>query len=215
MLLTATQFDEKIAKNELNIAFVGMSNVGKTFWTKRLTCDDRFFRWTVDDKIGDDLGLEDIGDLAEWMGYPYEPRYQTNIHRYLVAEEKHTLNPHFEKGKNAVLDCTGSVIYLSESVHNFLRENFLVISIDVSPDNIQSMTEQYFRKPKPAVWGDSFNIQSGEDPKDALRRCYPEFLRYRMEQYNALADIVIPRGRRMPEDIKSETLLRKIRKFLP
>ncbi len=191
MIITKSEFKKKLKNNELNIAFIGMSNIGKSYRTKELEKKRNFSIYTVDTYIGDALGGMTELDMAEWFGFPYEKRFQPNQKIYLEAEEKLTKEAIIPKNQNFALDTTGSVIYLSKNAHNFLKENFLIVHLETPDNSKKEMLKNFFKKPKPLVWGDSFNQKKNESTDEALRRCYPELLEYRTKKYYDLADISV------------------------
>ncbi len=191
MILTKSEFEKKLKNNELRIAFIGMSNIGKSYRTKELAKKKNFDTYTVDSYIGEALGGMSERDMAEWFGFPYEKRFQPNQKTYLETEEKLTKEALLPKNQNFALDTTGSVIYLSENAHDFLKENFLIIHLETPENSKKEMLENFFKKPKPLVWGESFYQKENENTDDALRRCYPELLEYRTKKYYDLADISV------------------------
>ncbi len=192
MLLTQSQFDEKIKNNELHIAFIGMSNIGKSHWTKALVQEKGFSHFSVDPHIEKELGFESMEAASKWMGYPFEEKYKSREAEYLKLEEKYTQDITIPAGKNFVLDTTGSVIHLNDHIHKKLKENYLIIEFDVSVDMLTDMVKEFFVTPKTVVWGSSFSREDDESGMDALRRCYPELLKHRIEKYRALGDLFIP-----------------------
>ncbi len=191
MKLTLTQFDEKFKNNELRLAFIGMSNIGKSHWTAQLTENMGFARFDVDNEMWKLQGFETWEEAAKWMGYPFAKQYPRTQQEYLDMEKKLTLCE-IPDNKNFILDTTGSVIYHDEEVVSFLHDNFFVIDFDASHSMLKLMAEEFFVSPKTIVWGDSFNRQDGEEEIDALRRCYPELLSYRIGKYRELADLILP-----------------------
>lgn len=192
MLLTRSEFDQKLTNNELRIAFIGMSNIGKSHWTNALSKEKGFAHFSVDPHIEEELGFETMEAASKWMGYPFEEKYKSREAEYLKLEEKYTQGIEIPEGRNFVLDTTGSVIHLNDKIHDYLCENYLIIEFDVSVDMLTDMVEEFFATPKTVVWGKSFNQQDGENGIDALRRCYPELLKRRIEKYRTLGDLFIP-----------------------
>jgi shikimate kinase len=192
MKLTRQQFQEKFEKKELRIAFIGMSNIGKSHWTKFLTEQKGFASYSVDVEIQKNWDLDDMAKATTWMGYPFEEKFAKNEVDYLVQEREKTLACPLPKNKNLILDTTGSVIYMKNDVKEFLQENFLIINLDVSKQMCRSMKEQFFISPKTIVWGNSFNQKEGENGLDAIRRCYPDLLNYRIEKYREWGELFIP-----------------------
>jgi len=193
MKITKEIFDELLESKSLNIAFVGMSNIGKSYNAKKLRRELGFSLYDVDAEIQKALGYDDMDQIAKWMGYPDSPGYSDREAEYLALEEKLTSAAPLNTGNNTALDTTGSVIYLSENTLKWLQEHFFVVTIDVTDDDIAEMQETFFTHPKPVVWNGLYSKMPGESNEDALRRCYPQLLQDRMEKYRTLGDIVIPR----------------------
>jgi len=191
MILTSEQIEARKKNNTLRLAFVGMSNVGKSFRASELSKFDDFMNISVDDLIGAAMQLDDMSELSDWMGYPYEEKFKGREQEYLQQEEKITTNVDVNLNKNIVLDTTGSFIYLPQSAQDFVKNNFLVINLELPDTMLDKMVENFFAHPKPVVWGESFNLQEGEERQDALRRCYPELLKWRTDKYKEVADVSV------------------------
>jgi len=191
MLLTPQQLQEKRQNHTLRLAFVGMSNVGKSFRASELAKFDDFLNISVDDLIGVAMELNDMSELSDWMGYPYEKGFEDREQEYLRHEERITTDVDLNMNKNIVLDTTGSFIYLPKQAQDFVRNNFLVVNLELPEALKEKMIENFFEHPKPIVWGESFDLREGEAPKDALRRCYPTLLRWRTDKYKKIADVSI------------------------
>lgn len=202
--LRSGEFDKLIAERRLPLCFIGMSNCGKSHWSNALVAERDFQHVCVDDEIEralepelTGLGYAGIADMAKWMGYPADERFSRNEARYLDLEENVTRN--ITKAGNGngdssnfVLDTTGSVVYLSDSTQEYLRNTFFIVHLAANEDVLEKMRESYFESPKPVVWGDSYNQQEDETSDQALRRCYEGLLRERLKRYNKLAHISIP-----------------------
>ncbi len=215
MILTQTQFREKLKNKTLKIAFIGMSNIGKSYCSEALKNIFDFEVHSVDEEIQKELGQTSWAQASNWMGYPYEEKYSKNEENYLQMEELETLKNKFSGKKNAILDTTGSVIYLSEKVHKYLQENFLVINFDTANSMILEMEKEFFISPKTIVWGDKFNQLKDESTLDSLRRCYPELLQYRISQYRDLSDMMIPGEFSRYKGLTGERILEVVELSLP
>lgn len=191
--LQAHEMDEHLKNGTFRLAFVGMSNAGKSYRSRVLQNELDFFWYEVDANIQGALGIDDMDEISDWLGYPTQDTYQERQREYLAAEEQCT---HLEgldtEGKNLVFDTTGSVIYLSDVAKGWLHEQCLVVNIDVGEDSLDEMVEKYFTHPKPVIWGDAYQPQDGESEEEALRRCYPELLRTRLKAYRDFAHVTIP-----------------------
>ncbi len=192
MILSKQQFADKLANNTLKIAFIGMSNTGKSFRSNELHDLKNFEYFHVDDAIEKALGLQSMAEMAEWMGYPFDDRYKKRSELYLQLEEKFTRYTPHNTNKNFVLDTTGSVVYLSEETKKYLSENYLLILLDIEQDKIEHMIQLFFKEPKSVYWDKSFSQKNGEDNITALKRCYPQLLEERKKRYREFADIIIP-----------------------
>src|SRR3954471_24776883 len=91
--MTAAEFDHRLQSGELVLSLVGMSNVGKSYWSKRLI-GAGFTHICCDDLIERELGNElfelgyagGIADMAKWLGQPYDRQFPLNQQRYLQLE---------------------------------------------------------------------------------------------------------------------------------
>ncbi|QQS59413.1 hypothetical protein IPN35_00795 [Candidatus Peregrinibacteria bacterium] len=191
MLFDRERFERKFENQNLKIAFIGMSNIGKSFRTEQLQRLKNMQSSSIDNSIAEQMKKEGMAGMVEWMGYPFEKKYKEAEKEYLELENKITIG-RIPEGKNYVLDTTGSFVYLEPETISFVQENFLVVNLDCSEMMLRVMIEEFFLMPKTIIWGDFFEKQDGEREIDALRRCYPALLRDRIHRYRKLADINIP-----------------------
>ena len=187
-------FDRRFAENSLALAFIGMSGIGKTHQAKQfvplgfrhISCDD-----LIAPRISGMTKLRNVTDVGIWMGQPYSKGYREREHRFLELEEKVTREAIDSIKGNTIIDTTGSVIYLSETIRQGLKENSFVVYFKAAPEMYKRMLKVYLENPKPVVWGDSFRLKKGEDERAALKRSYPELLEFRARKYQELADVTI------------------------
>jgi shikimate kinase len=181
----------------LRLALIGMSGAGKTFWTKKLaeagypavSCDDR-----IEQKLAPRLaagGYAGINGVAAWMGWPDSATYTERESEYL-AEEIHTLDEILtelenQAKKSLVLDTTGSVIYTGNNLLMRLRRQMTIVHLAASAEERQLLIERYLNDPKPVLWRGAFQPRAGEQPRDAVARCYPALIVARRQSYEALA----------------------------
>ncbi len=190
--LTAAELDQHVASGTFRLAFIGMSNGGKSYRSTVLRDQLDFYWYEVDAHIQAALGIENMEDISAWLSYPTSPTHAARAAEYLVAEEKCTHLASLDTdGKNLVFDTTGSVIYLSDSAKTWLSNECLTVHIDVGEDSIDELCERYFAEPKPVLWGDSFKPTPGEEDMTALKRCYPQLLRDRLKLYRDMAHVSI------------------------
>lgn len=191
--LRPDEFQQHIDQGTLRLAFIGMSNCGKSYRSRILAKENDFFHYEVDLAIQKILGFSDMGEISDWLGYPTSEEYANRAVQYLEAEEKSTHLAHLDTGdKNLVFDTTGSVIYLTEDTQRWLKDECLIVNIDVGNDSIEELSDHYFSEPKPVIWGEMFNQAPGEEAMSAMRRCYPKMLAERIGKYRELAHLSIP-----------------------
>lgn len=193
--LTPQEFDAHVEKGTFRLAFVGMSNAGKSYRSKKL-CDEAGFLWyEVDKEIEEALSLSSTDTLSSWLGYPTSLGYPAREKEYLALENKCTRKASMEtNGKNLVFDTTGSVAQLEKETLTALKGNYLVVHLDVGEGSLTRMIEKFFEDPKPVAWGEYFEQKEGEDEETALRRCYPTLLTERLKKYRSLAHVTILAG---------------------
>lgn len=213
-LLKAEEFDRHVAEGTFRLSFVGMSNAGKSYRSKVLQNEEGFLWFHVDGEIQKALKFADMEAISSWIGYPTSATYKDREHRYLELENMFTKQAaKHTNGKNLVFDTTGSVVHLQQDTLQTLKENCLVVHLDVGEASIETMVERFFTEPKPVSWCGYFDMQAGESAEEALRRCYPTLLKERLKQYRSLAHITIPTHQL--RDKSGKETLRIIRENLP
>ena len=75
MQLSRAEFDAHYAAGTLKIAFVGMSNIGKSYTAMRLATQYDFSLIEVDKIIWENLGHDSMDAFAQWQGQPYTEGY--------------------------------------------------------------------------------------------------------------------------------------------
>ena len=211
--LTPSEFDAHLAQGTLRLSFVGMSNAGKSYRSKVLARERDFLWYQVDEEIQKALGFATMAEISSWIGYPVSGGYKEREAKYLELENTSTLEASMKTGgKNFVFDTTGSVVHLEQETLNVLKENCLVVHLDIGEDSLHKMVEKFFIEPKPVAWGDYFFMQEGESEDLALRRCYPALLRARLKKYRTLAHLNIPA--KSVRDTSAEETLEIIRSHL-
>ncbi len=211
--LTRAEFEKHLQDKTLRIAFLGMSNSGKSYRAKILTKELDFFWYQVDEEIQKELGFKDMEEISNWLGFPDSQNYSAKEKKYLELENKYTIVDDQKVGnKNLVFDATGSVIYLNNQVKKWLREECLLINIDVGENAVEQMMEKFFLEPKPLIWNNIFNPQPNESRAETLKRCYPELLKSRLNNYRKMAHINIPAEEIW--DLSGEETLNLIKKYL-
>lgn len=203
MKLSKLQFEKLFEENKLVISLIGMSNIGKTFLSKKFE-NDGFWRVSCDDLIEKKLALDleklgyvGLADVALWMGQPSDEKFLSNQQKYLLMERE-VMNDIFAKIKNInnqniVIDTTGSVVHTGNSIRDKLKKKTLVVYIEATKDMDDQMFNNYIKKPKPVIFDKLFSSKKYETYNQALERCYKELLEYRKNLYCKRADVVISR----------------------
>lgn len=189
----------------LHLTLIGMSNIGKSHWARRLAAESGFEHidcdLLIEKKLAPELaqrGHKGLHGVAQWLGHPYDPQYPETSRKY-VGLERAVMQEVIKKLQTAkkpmVVDTTGSVIYAGDDIADQLRALTRVVYLEALPENISQLFENYAKEPKPVIWDGIFTPLPGETPRDALIRCYPELLRSRDRRYRQIAHAVIPFGR--------------------
>lgn len=193
--LTPEEFDAHVAAGTLRLSFVGMSNAGKSYRSKVLAKERGFLWYQVDEAIQKALGFATMEEISAWIGYPINAGYKEREAKYLELENTFTREAAMQTGgKNFVFDTTGSVVHLKPETLQVLKDNCLVVHLDIGEGSLDAMVEKFFIEPKPVAWGEYFEVEEGESEEAALRRCYPKLLHDRLHMYRTLAHLNIPAG---------------------
>lgn len=200
--LTKQEFLRRLNANQLVLTLIGMSNIGKSYWSKRLEetgfkhidCDGR-----IENKLRQrsaEIKNNGPAGLAEWMGYPYEERFKKTQAEYLNTEREVMMEiiDELEQGvtENIAIDTSGSFIYTGEAPQEGIRKNSLIVYIKAPKEMREKMFKKFIEHPKPVIWGKIYTKKENESEMDALARCYPDLLDYRFKLYEECADISIP-----------------------
>lgn len=200
--LTKQEFLEKLNNNQLVLSIIGMSNIGKSYWARRLSgvgfeyinCEG-----IIETKLREksfEIKNHGPAGLAEWMGYPHEERFSKTQAEYLNTEKEVMLeiidDLEREVSGNIAIDTTGSFIYTGEEAYKGIREKSLIIYIKEPEGRKKKMFEKFIDSPKAVIWGDTYSKREDESEMEALARCYPDLLDYRSKVYEKYADISIP-----------------------
>lgn len=191
--LRPEEFDAHVASRTLRAAFVGMSNGGKSYRSRVLRDEEGFLWYHVDDEIQAALGFDDIEGIASWLGYPGDERYTEHERAYLELENRFTRNASMQaNGQNLVFDTTGSVVHLEPDTLALLRENTLVVHLDVGDSSLEELIQRFYTEPKPVAWCGYYHEGQGETTEAAIQHSYPGLLAERLKRYRELAHMSIP-----------------------
>ena len=203
MKLSKKQFEKLLRENRLVLSFLGMSNIGKTYWAKKfygigfehINCDD-----LIEAKLAPvlkRLGYLGIKNVSRWMGQPYDERFTANQEKYLFFEGE-VMEDIFaqiknSKTKNTVIDTTGSIVHTSRNICDRLKRYSTVVYIEAPENMKENMFGQYLKELKPVIFGDVYSPRDGETVLQTLSRCYQELFSLRSALYAKYADVIIPR----------------------
>jgi len=125
MKLTRATFEDRYAKGTLRLAFVGMSNIGKSYTAMRLATHYNFDLIEIDKLIWEELGHSDMEAFAAWQGQPYSEGYAERETQSIALETKATQKAMRKSGRNQILDPPGSVIYTGQNSGQSNKEAIL------------------------------------------------------------------------------------------
>jgi len=211
MQLTRQEFEQRYADNDLRIAFIGMSNIGKSYTGVRLSTEFDFNLIEVDKIIWENLGQGSMADFAAWQGQPYSDGYAQREAKSIALETDATNSALSYVTGNAILDTTGSVIYTSKEVQRKLTSDWYIVHISASDAAIERLKVQYFEHPKPLIWREHFHQLEGETETEAILRCYPDLLASRAKDYAALADGTISSNVILDTSLSTEEIFERLK----
>ncbi len=187
ILLRVNDLDLNRKNGRLKIAVIGMSNIGKSYWTERLQDYLKVPGIEIDAQIQNKLAVDTLTDSAKWMGQPGSARYEENARRYLEIENAATLDAIATPG-NLIIDTTGSVVHLDAETLAQLKYETLIVYLSADPQSEQTLIERYREVPKPLIWDGLHSDPHAMDRTQDYRR----LLRARAKMYAQLADVTIP-----------------------
>lgn len=210
MKLTRSEFSKRYEGGTLKIAFIGMSNIGKSYTAIRLATHYEFNLIEVDKIIWENLGHDSMEAFAKWQGHPYTDGYKKRESHSIALESEATRKAMSTAGNNPILDTTGSVIYTDKDVLKDLSDNFYIVYIEAMEDHIERLKVQYFKHPKPLVWAGHYQKIAGLSEKESILKCYPKLLSARAKAYAALADVTLPSTTILNHEISIEDIYKQL-----
>ena len=139
MKLSRAEFDARYAAGTLKVAFIGMSNIGKSYTAMRLATKYDFSLIEVDKIIWENLGHDSMEAFAQWQGHPYTEGYSEREKHSISLETQATRKALKTEKPNPMIDTTGSVIYTDEDVLKTLTEDYYVVYIKAMEDHIERL----------------------------------------------------------------------------
>lgn len=192
MKLSRAEFDARYAAGTLKVAFIGMSNIGKSYTAMRLATKYDFSLIEVDKIIWENLGHESMNAFAQWQGHPYTDGYAEREKHSIALETNATRKALKTDKRNPMIDTTGSVIYTAEDVLHELRQDYYIVYIQAMEDHLERLKVQYFKHPKPLVWAGHYKKLEGKTETQSILDCYPKLLASRGKAYAKHADVTLP-----------------------
>lgn len=191
MKLTKAEFDTHYTAGDLRLAFVGMSNIGKSYTATRLSKTHAFQLVEIDRLIWKELEQGSMADFAIWQGQPYTEGYEEREAVSIDLETRATQKAMEPSDGNTLLDTTGSVIYVEKDLLAYLKNRFLIVHISAGPEDLERLKEDYFALPKPLVWRGHYQKVDGKTQEESILECYPRLLSSRKNAYEDLADVTL------------------------
>lgn len=188
MNLTQAQVRERFDKDDLKIAFIGMSNIGKSMTAKRLSNAYDFTLIDIDSEIQKQLGQDSMDEFAKWQGQPYEEGYKEREEKSLALETETILAAINNTKGNVILDTAGSVIYTSMAALKALKHDFFIVHIKADRAEVTRLKSIYYTSPKPLAWDKHYKPNPKLSHAENIQKCYPKLLKARAKLYAALAD---------------------------
>lgn len=184
--------------------FIGMSGIGKSYWTKQLRqiglaaidCDTNVI---AEVSRQANISFSTLSEAGIWLQLPYQEGFKERETLFMDCEKQviqkilsKVLADSNTKKTRYIIDMGGSAIYTGEELVAKLKENLLLIYFDISEDAYEMMLQNYMANPCPVIWKDKFKPKEGETIEQSLKNCYANLIQYRRKIYLELADIVIP-----------------------
>jgi shikimate kinase len=194
------------------ITLIGMSNIGKSYWSERLLKEAGFERvccdYLIEQELSSELkrlGFSGLEEVSDWMGKPGDERYIENSQKYLKCEEDVMENVLKELAvrnskSSVVVDTSGSVIYMSDRILEKLRAMTKVVYFEANKEHYQILFEQYKFSPKPLIWNGKTD--------------YFELLESRAVEYEKLSHFRIPFEVHRGQAVNGNALLNYLNHFV-
>ena len=211
MKLSRAEFDARYAAGTLKVAFIGMSNIGKSYTAMRLATKYDFSLIEVDKIIWENLGHESMDAFAQWQGHPYTDGYAEREKHSIALETNATRKALKTDKRNPMIDTTGSVIYTAEDVLHELRQDYYIVYIQAMEDHLERLKVQYFKHPKPLVWAGHYKKLEGKTETQSILDCYPKLLASRGKAYAKHADVTLPSTIILNPDVSIEEIFEALK----
>ena len=211
MKLSRAEFEAQYAAGTLKIAFIGMSNIGKSYTAVRLATKYDFSLIEVDKIIWENLGHDSMDAFAQWQDHPYTDGYTEREKHSIALETDATRKALKTTKRNPMIDTTGSVIYTDDDVLNMLRQNSYIVYIEAMEDHLERLKMQYFKQPKPLIWAGHYEKIEGKSDTESILECYPKLLTSRGKAYARQADVTLPSTMILNPDVSIEDIFEALK----
>jgi shikimate kinase len=195
----------------LKVAFIGMSNIGKSYTAMRLATKYDFSLIEVDKIIWENLGHDSMDAFAEWQGHPYTDGYNNRERQSISLETEATRKALSTPKRNPIIDTTGSVIYTGKDVLKTLNDDYYVVYIEAMEEHIERLKIQYFKQPKPLIWAGHYEKIDGKSETESILECYPKLLASRGRAYKSHADVTLPSTMILNADVTIEDIFEAVK----
>lgn len=184
------------------LTLIGMSGIGKSYWSKKLE-QQGFIRFGCDDLITEHLAHQ-FGfantmdfDMHAWVGYPDQITHAEHAQKYLQTEKlvlqdiiKFLENAN--EDQNIVIDSTGSIIYMEPAIINQIQKLTDFVYLDITSEDLDKMLAYYLNNPVAIIWNGYFQPKPNENRQKTFERCYPQLIKSREQKYKEIAKIIVP-----------------------
>jgi len=181
------------------ISLIGMSGTGKSHWTKKLSQEYDFQRFSCDDLIEQKIAQNVSSNnkvLKNWMCLPGTENFAETQKTYMSLEnqmmreilDEVALNP----DEDIIIDTTGSVIYCESDILKKIKSLTKVVYLGNCQKNIELNVTRFMQNPCPLIiWAGLYQPLPNENYEQSLERCYRDLFKSRLEHYNNLSDFQI------------------------
>lgn len=200
------------------LTLVGMSNCGKTTLSLELQ-KLGYKRFFADSELISELGLDGEEDLANWLGLPYEDKYQKNSKLLLDLEAKITKKLLLDsllcqnKGIKTVIDTSGSFAHAPDKLIKLIKKHSKIVYLGQHEEAFETMFERFVKIKKALVCGNkiNFEVRKTEYEDTAwLKNKYSDLLTFRSLQYTNMADKIVYMDKFLDSNLTTKSFLESL-----
>ncbi|MDF2461652.1 MAG: hypothetical protein K0S68_1055 [Candidatus Saccharibacteria bacterium] len=185
---------------QLPVALTGLPSVGKSergrqlaaIGFEHLECDT-----DIAHRLSAEYGIElnDVDDVAGWMGMPNVQGFVNREARYLYHEAAvlREVTARLQRApSNIAVDTTGSSVHVGQKIFRRLQSVALVVYLEASPELRDELFRRFVERPKPILFDRFWRPFPPEPLDESLRRCYGNLVEWREREYPRFADVILP-----------------------